>query len=72
MLKLTTKIYYDLLPDYSVSVLVYGSTEWDVFRSMNNLCAWADAEIPHYELVDITNTTAQQRMNLGVFDGCQY
>jgi len=72
MLKHTTKIYYDLLPDYSVSVLVYGSTDWDVFRSLSHMVAWADSDIANYELVDITNTTAEQRMNLGVFDGCQY
>lgn len=41
-------IYYDLLPDYTVSVLVKASSQ---FAS--------------YELVSITNTTVEQRINLG-------
>ncbi|EGQ7654995.1 hypothetical protein I2701_004318 [Vibrio parahaemolyticus] len=28
-------IYYDLLPDYTVSVLVKGCDEWDLLKSMS-------------------------------------
>ncbi|ENM5789570.1 hypothetical protein V4V45_001405 [Vibrio mimicus] len=61
-------IYYDLLPDYTVSVLVKGSDEWDLFKSMSLLESWATTEFPSYELVSITNTTYQERVSLGVFD----
>ncbi|ENM5788816.1 hypothetical protein V4V45_000639 [Vibrio mimicus] len=61
-------IYYDLLPDYTVSVLVKGCDEWDLFKSMSLLESWATTEFPSYELVSITNTTYQERVALGVFD----
>ncbi|HGH6015387.1 TPA: hypothetical protein AB5H59_002415 [Vibrio mimicus] len=61
-------IYYDLLPDYTVSVLVKGCDEWDLFKSMSLLESWATTEFPSYELVSITNTTYQERVSLGVFD----
>ncbi|TMX56376.1 hypothetical protein [Vibrio rotiferianus] len=61
-------IYYDLLPDYTVSVLVKGCDEWDLFKSLSHLESWASSQFHSYELVSITNTTYQQRMNLGVFD----
>ncbi|WP_253650119.1 hypothetical protein [Vibrio sp. Y29_XK_CS5] len=34
-------IYYDLLPDYTVSVLVKGCDEWDLLKSMSHLESWA-------------------------------
>ncbi|EHA1124337.1 hypothetical protein ATY35_21320 [Vibrio cidicii] len=61
-------IYYDLLPDNTVSVLVKGCDEWDLFKSMNLLECWAASEFQSVELVSITNTTYQERILLGVFD----
>ena len=61
-------IYYDLLPDYAVSVLVKGCEEWDLLKSMSHLESWASSEFVSYELVSITNTTYQERVDLGVFD----
>ncbi|UQA53946.1 hypothetical protein [Vibrio sp. ED002] len=61
-------IYYDLLPDYTVSVLVKGHEEWDLLKSMSHLESWASSEFVSYELVLITNTTYQERVDLGVFD----
>ncbi|HGS5730829.1 TPA: hypothetical protein ACMDW4_003804, partial [Vibrio cholerae] len=60
-------IYYDLLPDYTVSVLVKGCDEWDLFKSMSLLESWASTEFSSYEFVSITNTTYQERVALGVF-----
>ncbi|EIZ1316361.1 hypothetical protein MOU92_003109, partial [Vibrio parahaemolyticus] len=50
-------IYYDLLPDYTVSVLVKGCDEWDLLKSMSHLESWASSQFASYELVSITNTT---------------
>ena len=61
-------IYYDLLPDYTVSVLVKGCEEWDLLKSMSHLESWASSEFVSCELVSITNTTYQERVDLGVFD----
>ena len=61
-------IYYDLLPDYTVSVLGKGCEEWDLLKSMSHLESWASSEFVSYELVSITNTTYQERVDLGVFD----
>lgn len=61
-------IYYDLLPDYTVSVLVKGCDEWDLFKSMSLLESWASTEFSSYEFVSITNTTYQERVALGVLD----
>ena len=61
-------IYYDLLPDYTVSVFVKGYEEWDLLKSMSHLEFWASSEFVSYELVSITNTTYQERVDLGVFD----
>ena len=61
-------IYYDLLPDYTVSVLVKGCEEWDLLKSISHLESWASSEFVSYELVSITNTTYQERVDLGVFD----
>ncbi|EGQ8116982.1 hypothetical protein I7103_003793 [Vibrio parahaemolyticus] len=61
-------IYYDLLPDYTVSVLVKGCDEWDLLKSMSHLESWASSQFTSYELVSITDTTVEQRINLGVFD----
>lgn len=56
------KIYYDILPDYSVSVYVYG--EWDMFKSFQNLQVWCESEFFEFELVDITDTTLQERLSI--------
>lgn len=64
----TQIVFYDLMPDYTVSVLVKGSLDWDLFKSMRLLQSWCDSEFPSYELVSITNTTYQERVDLGVFD----
>ncbi|EHH2569730.1 hypothetical protein J7X09_003313 [Vibrio parahaemolyticus] len=61
-------IYYDLLPGYTVSVLVKGCDEWDLLKSMSHLESWASSQFTSYELVSITNTTVEQRINMGVFD----
>ncbi|MGF1748217.1 hypothetical protein [Vibrio cionasavignyae] len=61
-------IYYDLMPDYTVSVLVKGFEDWDLFKSFSNLEAWAVSEFGQYELVSITNTTYQERFDMGVFE----
>lgn len=61
-------IFFDLMPDYTVSVLVKGTQDWDLFKSMNHLTSWCESEFSHFELVCITNTTYQDRINLGVFD----
>ncbi|MDP2571668.1 hypothetical protein Q8W40_05715 [Vibrio penaeicida] len=61
-----TKVFYDMMPDHSVSVLLDG--EWDLFKSYINLTQYCDSHYHEYQLVDITNTTYQQRIDLGVFD----
>ncbi|MBE3853962.1 hypothetical protein HJ177_24545, partial [Vibrio parahaemolyticus] len=37
-------IYYDLLPDYTVSVLLKGCDEWDLLKSMSHLESWASSQ----------------------------
>ena len=44
-------IYYDLLPDYTVSVLVKGCDEWDLLKSMSHLESWASSQFTSYELI---------------------
>ncbi|GAL32428.1 hypothetical protein JCM19240_5859 [Vibrio maritimus] len=61
-------IYFDLMPDYSVSVLVKGRDEWDLFKSMSLLESWAAQQFDQYDLVSITNTTYQERLDMGVFE----
>lgn len=61
-------IYFDLMPDYSVSVLVKGCDEWDLFKSMSLLESWAAQQFEQYDLVSITNTTYQERLDMGVFE----
>ncbi|WP_112479968.1 hypothetical protein [Vibrio variabilis] len=61
-------IYFDLMPDYSVSVLVKGCDEWDLFKSMSLLESWAAQQFDQYDLVSITNTTYQERLDMGVFE----
>ncbi|MBE4272668.1 hypothetical protein HJ073_25435, partial [Vibrio parahaemolyticus] len=50
------------------SVLVKGCDEWDLLKSMSHLESWASSQFASYELVSITNTTVEQRINMGVFD----
>ncbi|GEM77527.1 hypothetical protein [Vibrio sagamiensis] len=64
----TQTIYFDLLPDYTVSVLVKGCNDWDLFKSISHLEFWALTHFDHFTLVSITNTTHQERLALGVFD----
>lgn len=54
------KVFYDMMPDATVSVYVYG--EWDLFRSYGGLVQWCDSEFVDYELVDITDTTKAERL----------
>ncbi len=54
------KVFYDMMPDATVSVYVYG--EWDLFRSYGSLVNWCDDEFVDYELVDITDTTKAERL----------
>lgn len=61
----TTKIFYDMMPDYSVSVYLNG--DWDFFKSYTGLVSFCESEFgDDFELVDITNTTIQDRFNLGI------
>lgn len=54
-----------MMPDYSVSVYLNG--DWDFFKSYSSLVSFCDSEFgERYELVDITNTTIQDRVNLGI------
>lgn len=57
---LMERIYYDILPDCSVSVFVCG--DWDVFKSFQNLQLWCESEFLEFDLVDITDTTFQERL----------
>ncbi|CAH8240442.1 conserved hypothetical protein [Vibrio aestuarianus] len=54
------KIYYDLMPDNSVSVYMFG--EWDYFSSYSGLVSYLNSEGLYYKLVDITNTTCDERL----------
>ncbi len=54
------KIYYDLMPDNSVSVYISG--EWDYFSSYTGLVNYLNAQGLYYKLVDITNTTLTERL----------
>nr|AKN40538.1 hypothetical protein [Enterovibrio norvegicus] len=55
-----------MMPDYTVSVYLEG--EWDFFKSWSNLCIYCDREYDDYELVNITDTTYQERVDLGFID----
>ncbi|MDC5841128.1 hypothetical protein OPW33_17535 [Vibrio europaeus] len=44
------RIFYDMMPDYTVSVYLEG--EWDFFKSWSNLCIYCDREYDDYELGD--------------------
>lgn len=54
------KIYYDLMPDNSVSVYMFG--EWDYFSSYTGLVNYLNTQGLYYKLVDITNTTLTERL----------
>lgn len=58
------KVFYDIMPDNTVSVYVCG--DWDLFRSYGSLVHWCDSELDEYELVDITDTTYAERMEIMV------
>jgi len=64
----SVKVFFDLMPDNTVSVLVQGSDEWDLMYSYQNLVSWCESEFVEFELVDITNTTYLERISLGVFE----
>lgn len=59
-----SKIFFDMMPDYTVSVYVNG--DWDLFRSYGGLVQWCDSEFESYELVDITDTTLAERLEIMV------
>lgn len=56
------QIYYDLMPDNSVSVYMFG--EWDHFSSYSGLISYLNSEGVYYKLVDITDTTYEQRLEI--------
>lgn len=56
------QIYYDLMPDNSVSVYMFG--EWDYFSSYSGLISYLNSEGVYYKLVDITDTTYEQRLEI--------
>lgn len=58
------KVFYEVLPDWTVSVLIEG--EWDFFKSYSTLMTYCEANYDHYELVSITNTTYEERIAMGV------
>ncbi|PWI34147.1 hypothetical protein DI392_08140 [Vibrio albus] len=63
----TVKVFYDVMPDNTVSVLVQGSCDWDLLMSYRSLVQWCEMELGSFELIDITDTTYQQRRIMGVF-----
>lgn len=56
------QIYYDLMPDNSVSVYMFG--EWDYFSSYSGLISYLNSNGIYYKLVDITDTTYEQRLEI--------
>ncbi|OEA76435.1 hypothetical protein, partial [Vibrio parahaemolyticus] len=59
-------IYYDLLPDYTVSVLVKGCDEWDLLKSMSHLESWASSQFASYELVSFLACLACKQARISV------
>jgi hypothetical protein len=59
-------VYYDMMPDYTVSVYLDG--HWDFFKSYSDLASYCDSNFLDYELVDISETSYQQRIELGLID----
>ncbi|WP_224067576.1 hypothetical protein [Vibrio penaeicida] len=60
------KIFYDMMPDFTVSVYMEG--EWDFFKSWANLNSYCDLHFDDYELISITDTTYQERVELGIIN----
>ncbi|PNH81983.1 hypothetical protein [Vibrio diazotrophicus] len=56
------KIFYDLMPDNSVSVYMFG--DWDFFSSYNGLISYLNSNGIYYKLIDITNTTLDERLEI--------
>ncbi len=56
------RIFYDLMPDNSVSVYMFG--DWDFFHSYNGLIAYLNSNGIYYKLIDITNTTLDERLKI--------
>lgn len=54
------KIFYDLMPDNSVSVYMFG--DWDYFSSYAGLVSYLNSNGVYYKLVDITDTTLEERL----------
>jgi hypothetical protein len=63
---MTMKVFYDMMPDYTVSVYLDG--HWDFFKSYSSLSCYCDSEFDDYELVSITDTTYQERIALGLIN----
>ncbi|WP_345789718.1 hypothetical protein [Vibrio eleionomae] len=53
-------IFYDVLPDGSVSVFLF--EDWDWFRSYGHLLSYLDSQAGEYQLHDITDTTLDERL----------
>ena len=56
------KIFYDLMPDNSVSVYMFG--EWDFFNSYNGLISYLNSNGIYYKLINITDTTLDERLEI--------
>lgn len=56
------KVYFDILPDGSVSVFMFG--DWDWFRSYKNLLSYLSTSCIECQLHEITNTTLEQRLEI--------
>lgn len=57
-----TTIYYDMQPDYTVSVYLDG--HWDFFASYQNLVSYCEDSYDDFELVSVTNTTLDERLSI--------
>lgn len=56
------KIYYDRMPDNSVSVYMF--EEWDFFSSYSSLISYLNSHGIYYKLIDITDTTLEERLKI--------
>lgn len=59
------KVYYDMMPDCTVSVFIHG--EWDFFKSYSNLFSYCETEFLEYELISLTNLSFEERK--AIIDG---
>lgn len=50
------------MPDHSVSVYMFG--DWDFFSSYNGLISYLNSNGIYYKLINITNTTLDERLEI--------